>query len=84
MKLIIVCKDECNSNNSDDFKCGMDSHNSEEIRIVCQQCKGVDIKTIIDMVIEEYTDDYNEGKLGKRNSIEIVYPNCDILKRVIK
>ena len=68
MKLVIICKD--------DDKKYIQSNNEDEdvLKLACERCKGMDIKTTIKMIMEDYGDEIKE----------IIYPNCDILKKVMK
>ena len=68
MKLVIICKD-------DDKKYIQSNDEDEDVlKFVCDGCRGMDIKTTIKMIVDDYG---NEIK-------EIIYPNCDILKKVMK
>ena len=68
MKLIIVCKDSKEYTQSDK------DDNKNVLKFVCEGCRGMDVKTTIKMIMEDYGDEIKE----------IIYPNCDILKRVMK
>ena len=70
MKLIIVCKDSKEYAQSDEDN----NDNNHVLKLACERCKGMDIKTTIKMIVDDYG---NEIK-------EIIYPNCDILKKVMK
>jgi len=61
MKLVIVCKDDTKkaSNNN--------------LTVVCEACKGIDVKTSIKMIMEDYGDEIKE----------IICPNCDVIKKII-
>ncbi len=76
MKIIIVCKDTSINKLENKGECLENTNNNEEdiVKISCEYCKGKDILTTIKMMRDDYGDEINE----------IVYPNCDILKRVIK
>ncbi len=56
-----------------DDKNNIDNSNNT-LTITCGICKGEDTNTAIKMLIEDY-----EGEID-----EIVYPNCDILNKVLK
>ncbi len=70
MKLIIICKDDDKKLNQ--FK--NEDDEKEVITLVCEFCKGRDIRTSIKMIMEDYGSELKD----------IIYPNCDILKKVVE